>query len=44
MALSISKMALLDEVSYLLQIKMCDKPVLSLALVLFALSRLAYAK
>jgi len=37
-------MALLREVSYLLQIKMCDKPVLSGALVLFALSRVATAK
>ena len=42
--LSFSKMVLLHEVSYLLQIKMCDKPVLSRALVLFALSRLATAK
>jgi len=38
-------MALLHEVGYLPQIKMCDKPVLlSRALVLFALSRLSTAK
>ena len=38
------KMAPLHEMSYLLQIKMCDKAVLCRALVLFALSQLATAK